>query len=46
MANTTIDKKDERKAWISPELQRIDAGSAEGGQGTVPDGGGPGASRS
>jgi hypothetical protein len=39
-------KKSDRKAWTRPELKRISAGSAEVGQGTFPDGGGPGNARS
>ncbi len=35
-----------RKAWLAPELKRLRAGAAEAGQGTIGDGGGPGASRS
>ncbi len=36
----------ERKAWETPELRRLSAGSAEGATGTAGDGGGPGANRS
>jgi len=38
--------KSERKEWVSPELKRISAGSAEAGTATVPDGGAPGNARS
>jgi hypothetical protein len=35
-----------RKAWTTPTLRRLSAGSAEAGSGTLGDGGGPGANRS
>jgi len=46
---TTEDKKQQprRKAWVSPELRTISAGSAEARQRDgIPDGGAPGTSRS
>lgn len=45
MVNNNEIKK-ERKAWLAPELKQLNAGSAENGSGTRPDGGGPGSSRS
>ena len=41
-----IETTQERKAWTAPTLRRLSAGSAEGGQGQVGDGGQPGANRS
>jgi hypothetical protein len=35
-----------RKAWSTPTLRRLSAGSAEARTGTQGDGGGPGANRS
>lgn len=40
-------KKDDRKAWVAPELVVLSAGSAEqGGTQNIPDGGAPGNARS
>lgn len=36
----------QRLAWETPKVIRLEAGAAENGQGTLADGGGPGASRS
>ena len=41
-----IEATQERKAWTAPTLRRLSAGSAEGGSGTLGDGGLPGANRS
>ena len=46
-----MDKKIEathevRKAWSTPTLRRLSAGSAEGAQGNIGDGGNPAANRS
>jgi len=46
MQRETEVMKQERKTWETPELRRLSAGSAESGDGTVGDGGGPGSSRS
>jgi hypothetical protein len=40
-------QRDRRKAWVSPEFRSISAGSAEARvRDGIPDGGGPGTSRS
>lgn len=46
MENGQQDTSAQRKAWTAPKLRRLAAGSAEGGAGTLGDGGGPGANRS
>lgn len=46
MRNETTVKSDRRTAWVAPKLVTLSAGSAEAGTGTIPDGGGPGNSRS
>ena len=35
-----------KKLWVKPDYRKISAGSAEAGNGTFGDGGGPGANRS
>ena len=46
MRNENEIKSDQRKAWVAPEFVVLRAGSAEAGNGNIPDGGGPGNSRS
>lgn len=46
MRNDVELKSGERKLWVAPQLLVIKAGSAESGNGTIPDGGPPNSARS
>jgi|GEM_PF-5871757 len=46
MASKTEIKNEARKAWTAPELRRLDAGSAEQGNGQIADGAAPSNPRS
>lgn len=46
MRNEINGKNASRLTWVAPKLVTLSAGSAEAGNGTIPDGGAPGSSRS